>query len=71
MIDWIAAVGFIWICLVTAVIFLALSRTLAAMRDRKLTRKGLGAAVHLHLRHVIQAEDRAGITLCAESLSKR
>jgi hypothetical protein len=54
-----------WTLLVTLVIFLALSRTIAAWRDRRLIRAGLSAAspIHLHLRHMIEVEDHSGIAL--------
>jgi hypothetical protein len=54
-----------WTLLVTLVIFLALSRTIAAWRDRRLIRAGLSAAspIHLHLRHMIEVEDHLGIAL--------
>jgi hypothetical protein len=65
MFDWIVVGGIVWLALVAAVIFLALGRISAAMSDQRLTRAGLNRAnpLHLRLRHVIQTEDRVGISL--------
>ena len=63
--NWIAVASVFWTLLVTSVIFLSLSRTIAAWRDRRLIRAGLSAAspIHLHLRHMIEVEDHLGIAL--------
>lgn len=63
--DWIEVGAVVWMFLVAAVIFVAICRISAAMQDEKLTRGGisLSSPVHLHLRHVIQSEDRTGIVL--------
>jgi hypothetical protein len=65
MIDWILVAGVICMSLVATVIVLALCRTIATIRDKKLTRAGLGATnpLHVHLRHTIESEDRMGIAL--------
>lgn len=68
--NWIVVAGVIWTFLVTAVIFLALCRIIAAWRDQRLMRAGLNGTnpMHLHLRHMIQFEDRAGMALTATAL---
>jgi hypothetical protein len=65
MINWLLVTGVIWMCLVAAVIFLALCRISAAMHDQKLIRAGLDTAhpLHVRFRQLIQTEDRVGITL--------
>ena len=65
--DWIVVAGVIWMLLVAAVIFLALCRISTTMEEEKLTRAGFPAssALHVHLLHVIQSEDRTGIALTA------
>ncbi|HCC58362.1 MAG TPA: hypothetical protein DEQ47_14105 [Solibacterales bacterium] len=70
MTNWIVVAGVIWTFLVTALIFVALSRIIAALRDQRLTRAGLSAAspLHLRLRHMIQVEDRTEIALTVSAL---
>ena len=67
---WIVFAGVVWTLLIASLIFLALSRTIAAWRDRRLIRAGLSAASprHLYLRHVIETEDRMGIMLTIGAL---
>jgi hypothetical protein len=65
MTGWLLVSGIIWMCLVTVVIVLALSRIAAVHRDHNLMRAGAGAAtsLHIHLRQVIRSEDRIGVIL--------
>jgi hypothetical protein len=65
MMNQVLVEGILWMLLVAAVILLALVRTRHDMEALKLTRAGLSAEnpAHLRVRHVIHAEDGAGIVL--------
>lgn len=63
--NWIFLATSAWMVLIATVVILAISRTVTSHRDRKLVRAGSGAdtPLHVHLRHLIQTEDRIGATL--------